>query len=92
MNPTPGAFRTRLFTLLARLFPGVAASVLLISHAGIQAGRIYAEDKPFTRWYFIVTEADKAGRTSALVEAAMRVYPGNAELVALHSELVGEGT
>lgn len=83
------AANVRLFMLLARLFPDRAQSDLLTAQAGIDKGRIHAEQGPMTRWFQIVLEAEKAGLTAALVEAAAQRYPNNAGLLALRDELVG---
>lgn len=87
MNPA----LIQLYQLLAKLFPDQAASTLLMAQAGIEAGRIWAEQSPRLRWYYIVSEADKDGKVEALVEAASKRFPKNAELVALHDEIAGEG-
>lgn len=76
----------RLFKLLADLFPDPALSQMVMAEIGMDAGRIFAEQSAKARWYFIVSEAEKAGLIDALLTSALAQYPTNDALLALRDD------
>lgn len=77
----------RLTRLLAQLYPDATLSSYVMAAAGIQSGRILSEQSPNTRWFFIVSEADKAGLIPQLMATVAEDYPDHAELRSLRAEL-----
>lgn len=83
MNPT----NLRLSSLLTSLYPNESDSALVMTRAGIEAGRIHAQQQALTRWFSIVQEAEKSGLVAALFGVALADYPQHTGLLALQDEI-----
>lgn len=75
----------QLSKILASLYPDVVSSIAFMADLGMQSGRIQAEQSPSTRWYFIVSECEKAGLVQDLIGLALVDYPANKDLQEMRS-------
>lgn len=76
----------RLARIGAVLFATPESSALVMAQTGMASERILLEQPPFTRWFAITNECEKAGLLPTLVEAMLEHYPEHAGLLMLRYE------
>lgn len=72
---------------MAFLYPDVASSDFFMAQLGMNSERILSEQKPATRWYFIVDEAEKAGLIPEMIDLAMAEYPEHGALRVVRAQM-----
>lgn len=72
---------------LTRLYPDAGTIRMLASDVAIPTGRVALGGAAESAWFEVVEEAVKRGLFGALLERALRDYPGDAALLALRAGL-----
>lgn len=80
-------FNGQLREVLTRLYADAAKVQVVAVEAGLPADYLVLDGPLVTRWFSVVEEAVKRGLVPALLDRALRDYPGDAALLALRAGL-----
>jgi len=72
---------TKLRAILANLYPLMSESIRLVTEAGLPSDMVAFQPKAVDNWFAILGEANRRGMVLAVIEAALRDYPNNPDLL-----------